>query len=158
MRRGVGDFLSSRSLWYSNLMCRIFCCCQAFYYIVLHAIVFSDKSFEGFFIFKSLTPSQELNCQPLWKCNNENRWKIMLMVYEEGCYVLGLLTISNHFGSFSFTIPIAMTTVNIKHLTTGPEGNSEFVSLESQCFPRRSRGKHWDSRETKFTLPQGTSH
>ena len=26
-----------------------------------------------------------------------------------------------------------------------------FVSLESQCFPRRSRGKYWDSRETKFT-------
>ena len=33
-----------------------------------------------------------------------------------------------------------------KHLMTGPEGNSEFVSRESQCFPRRSR----DSRETKF--------
>ena len=52
------------------------------------------------------------------------------MVYEEGCYVLGPLIISNHFGSFSFTIPIAMTTVNIKPLMTGPEGSSEF------CFPR----------------------
>ena len=33
-----------------------------------------------------------------------------------------------------------------------------FVSRESQCFPRRSLGKHWDSRETKFTVPLGTSH
>ena len=24
----------------------------------------------------------------------------------------------------------------LKHLMTGPEGNSEFVSRESQCFPR----------------------
>ena len=36
---------------------------------------------------------------------------------------------------------------------------SEFCfRQESQCFQRRSRGKHWDSRETKFTVPQGTSH
>ena len=39
-----------------------------------------------------------------------------------------------------------------KHLMTGPEGNSEFR------FPRRSRGKHWDSRETKFTVSHGTNH
>ena len=42
------------------------------------------------------------------------------------------------------------STGNIYHLMTGPEGNSEF------CFP--SFGKHWDSSETKFTVPQGTSH
>ena len=52
--------------------------------------------------------------------------------------------------------------LDIKHLVTGPEGNSEF------CFPRISmfpevqgnieiRGKQ-DSRETKFTVSQGTSH
>ena len=29
-----------------------------------------------------------------------------------------------------------------------PEGNSLF-SRESQCFPRRSTGEHWDSRENK---------
>ena len=39
-----------------------------------------------------------------------------------------------------------------------PRGTVNFVSRESQCFPRGSRGKHWDSRETKFTVPQGTSH
>ena len=41
---------------------------------------------------------------------------------------------------------------HIQHLMTGPEGNSEF------CFPRRSRGKEYESRETKFTVPQGSSH
>jgi len=28
----------------------------------------------------------------------------------------------------------------------------------STCFPRLLLGKHWDSRETKFTVPLGTSH
>ena len=70
----MGDFLFSRILWYSNLMCRIFSCSQAFYFIGLHAIFF-DKSLEVFGFLKSLTPSQELNCQPLWKCNNENMVK-----------------------------------------------------------------------------------
>ena len=31
-------------------------------------------------------------------------------------------------------------------------------SLKSQCFPRLLLGKHWDSRETKFTVPLGTRH
>ena len=35
---------------------------------------------------------------------------------------------------------------------TGSLGNSEF------CFPRLRLGKHGDSRETKFTVPLGTSH
>ena len=30
-----------------------------------------------------------------------------------------------------------------------------FVSFESQCFPRLRLGKHLDSRETKFTVPSG---
>ena len=46
-----------------------------------------------------------------------------------------------------------------KQLTLNdPRGTVNFVSRESQCFPRRSRGKHWDSREIKFTVPQGTTH
>ena len=75
----------------------------------------------------------------------------MLMVYEEGCYVLGLLTISNHFGSFSFTIPIAMTTVNIKwsrgeewilfpeNLNVSRdevEGNIEIRGKQNSLFPK----------------------
>ena len=35
---------------------------------------------------------------------------------------------------------------------TDPLGNSEF------CFPRLRLGKHWDSQETKFTVPLRTSH
>ena len=38
-----------------------------------------------------------------------------------------------------------------------PRGTVNFVSRESQSFPRRSWGKHWDSRETKFTVFRGTS-
>ena len=38
-----------------------------------------------------------------------------------------------------------------------PRGTVNFVSLESQCFPQLRLGKHWDSRETKFTVLQGTS-
>ena len=38
-----------------------------------------------------------------------------------------------------------------------PRGTVNFVSREFQSFPRRSWGKHWDSRETKFTVSQGTS-
>ena len=37
------------------------------------------------------------------------------------------------------------------HLMTGPLGNSAFVSLESQCFPRLRLNE-------KFTVPLGTSH
>ena len=37
------------------------------------------------------------------------------------------------------------------HLMTVPLGNSEF------CFPRISMFR-WDSQETKFTVPLGTSH
>ena len=32
------------------------------------------------------------------------------------------------------------------------------VFLESQCLPQLRLGKHRDSRETKFTVPLGTSH
>ena len=42
--------------------------------------------------------------------------------------------------------------LNNKHLITGPVANSEF------CFPRLDLGKHGGSRETKFTVPQRTSH
>lgn len=45
----------------------------------------------------------------------------------------------------------------VTDLMTGPLRTVIFVFQESQCFPRPSRGLHWDSRETKFTLPQGTS-
>ena len=35
----------------------------------------------------------------------------------------------------------------LKHLMTGPAGNSEiFFPRDPQCFPRRSRGKHWGSQ------------
>ena len=44
------------------------------------------------------------------------------------------------------------------YLMTGPLGTVYSVSLESQCFPRLRLGKHRDSRETKFTVPLGTSH
>ena len=36
-----------------------------------------------------------------------------------------------------------------KHLILVPRGTVNFVSRESQCFPRRSRGKHQGSRENK---------
>ena len=41
---------------------------------------------------------------------------------------------------------------NIEHSMTGPEGNSEF------CFPRISVFPETKSRETKFSVSQGTSH
>ena len=48
---------------------------------------------------------------------------------------------------------------------TGPEGNSEILFPENLNVSRdevegniKIRGKHWHSRETKFTVPQGTSH
>ena len=44
------------------------------------------------------------------------------------------------------------------HLWLVPWGTVNFVPLESQCFPWLRLGKHWDSWETKFTVPQGTSH
>ena len=46
--------------------------------------------------------------------------------------------ISARFSKFAFGLFCYVT----NHLMTGPLGNSEFVSLESQCFLRRSRGKH----------------
>ena len=36
-----------------------------------------------------------------------------------------------------------------------PWGTVNFVSLESQCFPRLRLVKHWDSRKTKFIVPSG---
>ena len=61
------------------------------------------------------------------------------------------------FFKFAFVLFCYIT----NHLMTGPLGNvitANFVSLESQCFPRLHLGKHWDSRETKFTFPLGTSY
>ena len=52
------------------------------------------------------------------------------------------------FSKFAFVLLCFIT----NHLITGPLGNSEF------CFPRLRLGKHWDSWETKFTVPLGTSH
>ena len=48
--------------------------------------------------------------------------------------------------------------VLLYHFVTVALETRKFVSLESQCFQRRSLGKHWDSRETKFTIHQGNSH
>ena len=53
-----------------------------------------------------------------------------------------------------------------KSLNDWSLGNSEFClprismfpSTESQCFPQLRLGKRWDSWETKFTVPLGTSH
>ena len=56
--------------------------------------------------------------------------------------------ISPRFSKFAFVLFCFIT----NHLMTGPLGNTEF------CFPRLRLGKHWDSRETKFTVPLGTSH
>ena len=46
--------------------------------------------------------------------------------------------------------------VNNKHLI--PWGTVNFVSFKSKCFPRLRLGKHRYSRETKFIVPQRTSH
>ena len=57
--------------------------------------------------------------------------------------------ISAWFSNFVFALFCYIT----NHLMTGPLGYSEF------CFPRISMKHHdWDSRETKFTVPLGTSH
>ena len=42
--------------------------------------------------------------------------------------------------------------IYIIHLMTGPEGNSEFCFLRISIFPETK------SRETKFTVAQGTRH
>ena len=44
------------------------------------------------------------------------------------------------------------------HSMTGPFGNSEFCFPRVSMFPRIRLGKHWDSWETKSTVPLGTSH
>ena len=41
------------------------------------------------------------------------------------------------------------------YLMTGPLGNSEFCFPRISMFPSTSSRKHWDSRETKFTVPLG---
>ena len=56
--------------------------------------------------------------------------------------------ISARYSKFAFVLFCYIT----NHLMTGPLGKSEF------CFPRLRLGKHWDSRETKFTVPLQTSH
>ena len=55
--------------------------------------------------------------------------------------------ISAHFSKFAFVLFCYIK----NHLMTGPLGNSAFVSLESQCFPRLRLNE-------KFTVPLGTSH
>ena len=49
------------------------------------------------------------------------------------------------------------TKSNIKHLMTGPLGSSEFCFPRISMFPSTS-SRETDSRETKFTVPLGTSH
>ena len=44
------------------------------------------------------------------------------------------------------------------HFMTGPLGNSEFCFPRISMFPRIRLGKHWESRERKFTVPLGTTH
>ena len=58
--------------------------------------------------------------------------------------------ISAWFSNFAFVLFCYTCITN--HLMTGPLGNSGF------CFPRPRLGTHWDSRETKFIVPLGTSH
>ena len=61
------------------------------------------------------------------------------------CVVAG---ISVRFSKFAFVLFCYIT----NHLITGPLVNSEF------CFPRISMFPEMKSRETKFTVPLGTSH
>ena len=56
--------------------------------------------------------------------------------------------ISARFSKFAFVLFCYIT----NHLMTGPLGNSEF------CFPRILMFPSTSSRETKFTVPLGTSH
>ena len=65
-----------------------------------------------------------------------------------------MVGISARFSNFAFVLFCYIT----NHLMTGPLGNSEFCFPRISMFPERSRGKHWDSRETKFIVPQGTSY
>ena len=59
--------------------------------------------------------------------------------------------ISTRFSKFAFVF-IKLFCCLTNQLMTGPMGNSEF------CFPQLRLGKHWDSREKKFTVLLGTSH
>ena len=56
--------------------------------------------------------------------------------------------ISARFSNFAFVLFCYIT----NHLMTGPLGNSEL------CIPRISMFPSTSSRETKFTVPLGTSH
>ena len=62
--------------------------------------------------------------------------------------------ISARFPKFAFVLFCYIT----NHFMTGPLGNSEFCFPRISMFPRIRLGKHWESRETKFTVPLGTSH
>ena len=57
--------------------------------------------------------------------------------------------ISARFSNFAFVLFCYIT----NHLMTGPLGNNEFCFPWISMFPSTSFGKHWDSRETKFTVP-----
>ena len=59
-----------------------------------------------------------------------------------------MAAVSARFSNIAFVLFCYIT----NHLMTGPLGNSEF------CFPRISMFPSTSSRETKFTVPLGTSH
>ena len=62
--------------------------------------------------------------------------------------------ISARFPKFAFVLFCYLT----NHFMTGPLEISEFCFPRISMFPRIRLGKHWESRETKFTVPLGTSH
>ena len=100
--------------------------------------LFTAKCHEGTAIRKQFTVPREM----LAAVARDQRWPDV---------VAG---ISARFSKFAFVLFYYTT----NHLLTDPLGTVNFVSRESQCFWRRSRGKHRDSRETKFTVPLGTSY
>ena len=64
--------------------------------------------------------------------------------------IFKILAIILHLGNVDF----GKTEVHVVFKTQWlvPRGTVNFVFGESQCFPQQSRGKHWDLRETKFTV------
>ena len=68
--------------------------------------------------------------------------------------LIAVAGISARFSKFAFVLFCYIT----NHLMIGPLGNSEFCFPRISMFPSTSSREHWDSRETKFTVPLGTSH
>lgn len=62
--------------------------------------------------------------------------------------------------NYTFAQMLGSFLVYTWHLMTQSRGEqySEVCLRRILMFPERSRGKVWDSRETNFTVPQGTSH